>query len=90
MTELQEQTITSVLLIDGWHPVVAGSFKIDRAKFPGTAAGDVSFAVHTATWQEAHNSTPPSSSLPISQFGLGRSTYGVARSLRRIPVTIER
>lgn len=58
MTELEEQTITSVLLTDGWHPVVAGSFKIDRAKFPGTASGDVSFAVHTATWKEAHNSTP--------------------------------
>ena len=54
MPVIREQSVTSVLLEDGWHEVESGSFKTDTSTIPSLATGDIDLG-ETATWEESRH-----------------------------------
>jgi hypothetical protein len=52
MLDINENNISAVLLNDGWHQPVAGTFKIGDIRIHAEAAAGVDFGRSSATWDE--------------------------------------
>ena len=50
MPQLKIESVTAVLLADGWHIVRWASFEWNKTSFTETHSGDIN--MDTATWQE--------------------------------------
>ena len=51
MHEIKEAAVFEVLLSDGWHKPIEGSFKLDR--FAIKSLGDIRYGDSTAIWRES-------------------------------------
>ena len=52
MIEINENTVSAVLLHDGWHHPIAGTFKIDSIRLHADAAAGIDFGKLCAVWDE--------------------------------------
>ena len=53
MHEIKEAVVFEVLLSDGWHKPMEGSFKLDRFAIKSLASGDIRYGDSTAFWRES-------------------------------------
>lgn len=65
MLDINENTISSVLLNDGWHQPIAGTFKIGDIRIHADAAAGVEFGRSSATWDE-HSAAAASPTISVS------------------------
>jgi hypothetical protein len=52
MLDIKENSVSAVLLNDGWHQPIAGTFKIDNIRIHAEAAAGIDFGKSSATWDE--------------------------------------
>ena len=52
MLDINQTTVSSVLLNDGWHQPIAGTFKISDIRIHGDATAGVDFGRASAIWDE--------------------------------------
>lgn len=52
MLDINENSVSGVLLNDGWHQPVAGTFKIGNIRLHADLAAGVDFGKSSATWDE--------------------------------------
>ena len=52
MLDINENSVSAVLLNDGWHQAIAGTFKIGNIRLHADAAAGVDFGNSSATWDE--------------------------------------
>ena len=57
MLDINENSVSAVLLNDGWHQPVAGTFKIGNIRIHADAAAGVDFGNSSATWDEHSRAT---------------------------------
>jgi hypothetical protein len=55
MLDINENSVSAVLLIDGWHQSIAGTFKIGNIRIHANAAAGIDFGTSSATWDEHSN-----------------------------------
>ena len=65
MLDINENNISAVLLNDGWHQPVAGSFKIGDIRIHADATAGVDFGRSSATWDE-HAAVAASTTITVS------------------------
>jgi hypothetical protein len=65
MLDINENTVSSVLLNDGWHQPIAGTFKIGDIRIHADAAAGIDFGRSSATWDE-HSTAAASTKITIS------------------------
>jgi hypothetical protein len=65
MLDINENTVSSVLLNDGWHQPITGTFKIGDIRIHADAAAGVEFGRSSATWDE-HSAVPASTTITFS------------------------
>jgi hypothetical protein len=65
MLDINENTVSSVLLNDGWHQPIPGTFKIGDIRIHADAAAGVDFGRSSATWDE-HSIAAASTTITIS------------------------
>ena len=53
MHEIKEAAVFEVLLSDGWHKPIEGSFKLDRFAIKSLVSGDIRYGDSTAIWRES-------------------------------------
>ena len=56
MHEIKEAAVFEVLLSDGWHKPIEGSFKLDRFAIKSLVSGDIRYGDSTAIWRESGRS----------------------------------
>ncbi len=52
MVDINENSVSAVLLNDGWHQPIAGTFKIDNIRIHADAAAGVDYGKSCAMWDE--------------------------------------
>ena len=52
MVDINENSISSVLLNDGWHQPITGTFKIIDIRIHSDATAGIDFGRSSATWDE--------------------------------------
>lgn len=52
MLEINENSVSAVLLNDGWHQPIVGTFKIDNIRIHADASAGVDFGKACAMWDE--------------------------------------
>ena len=52
MLDINENSVIAVLLNDGWHHPIAGTFKIGNIRLHADAAAGIDFGQSSATWDE--------------------------------------
>lgn len=52
MLEINENSVSAVLLNDGWHHPIVGTFKIDDIRLHADACAGVAFGKSCAVWDE--------------------------------------
>ncbi len=52
MVDINENSVSGVLLNDGWHQPIAGTFKIGNIRIHADAAAGTDFGKSSATWDE--------------------------------------
>jgi hypothetical protein len=52
MLDINENSVSAVLLNDGWHHPIAGTFKIGNIRIHADAAAGIDFGKSSATWDE--------------------------------------
>jgi hypothetical protein len=52
MLDINEKNVSAVLLNDGWHQTVAGTFKIGNIRIHADVAAGIDFGKSSATWDE--------------------------------------
>jgi len=52
MLDINENKVSAVLLNDGWHQPIAGTFKIGNIRLHADAAAGIDFGQSSATWDE--------------------------------------
>lgn len=52
MLEISENSVSAVLLNDGWHQPIAGTFKLGNIRIHADSAAGVDFGNSSATWDE--------------------------------------
>jgi hypothetical protein len=52
MLDINENSVSAVLLNDGWHQVIAGTFKIGNIRIHADVAAGIDFGKSSATWDE--------------------------------------
>lgn len=52
MLEINENSVTAVLLNDGWHQLIEGTFKIGDIRIRADAAAGTDFGKSSAMWEE--------------------------------------
>ena len=52
MLDINENSVIAVLLNDGWHQPIAGTFKIGNIRIHADAAAGIDFGNSSATWDE--------------------------------------
>jgi hypothetical protein len=52
MLDINENSVTAVLLHDGWHQPIVGTFKIDNIRIHADAAAGIDFGKACAVWDE--------------------------------------
>ena len=52
MLDINENSVSAVLLNDGWHQPIAGTFKIGNIRLHADAAAGIDFGQSSATWDE--------------------------------------
>ena len=52
MLEINENSVSAVLLNDGWHHPIIGTFKIDDIRLHADAAAGIAFGKSCAVWDE--------------------------------------
>jgi len=52
MLEINENSVVAVLLSDGWHQLIPGTFKIGDIRIHAEAAAGIDFGKSSATWDE--------------------------------------
>ena len=65
MLDINENTVSSVLLNDGWHQPIAGTFKIGDIRIHADAAAGIDFGRSSATLDE-HSAAAASTKITIS------------------------
>jgi hypothetical protein len=50
MLDINENSVSAVLLNDGWHQPIAGTFKIGNIRIHADAAAGIDFGKSSATW----------------------------------------
>jgi hypothetical protein len=65
MLDINQNTVSSVLLNDGWHQPIAGTFKISDIWIHGDATAGVDFGRASAIWDE-HAAAAESTTITIS------------------------
>jgi len=65
MLDINENNITAVLLNDGWHQPIAGTFKIGDIRIRADMTAGVDFGRSSATWDE-HSAAAVSATITIS------------------------
>lgn len=53
MVDINENSVSGVLLNDGWHKPIAGTFKIGNIRIHADAAAGTDFGKSSATWDES-------------------------------------
>jgi hypothetical protein len=52
MLEINENSVSAVLLNDGWHQPIVGTFKIDNIRIHPNASAGIDFGNSCAMWDE--------------------------------------
>jgi hypothetical protein len=52
MLEVNENSVSAVLLPDGWHQPIVGTFTIDNIRLHADAAAGIDFGKSCAIWDE--------------------------------------
>jgi len=52
VVDINENTVSSVLLNDGWHQPIVGTFKIIDIRIHSDATAGIDFGRSSATWDE--------------------------------------
>jgi hypothetical protein len=65
MVDINENTVSSVLLNDGWHQPIVGTFKITDIRIHSDATAGVDFGRSSATWDE-HSTAATTTKITIS------------------------
>ncbi len=65
MLDINENTVSSVLLNDGWHQPIAGTFKIGDIRIHADATAGIDFGRSSASWDE-HCTAAASAKITIS------------------------
>ena len=52
MLDINENSVSGVLLHDGWHQPIAGTFKIGNIRIHADVAAGIDFGKSSATWDE--------------------------------------
>ena len=52
MLEINENSVIAVLLNDGWHHPISGTFKIDDIRLHSNGSAGIDFGKQCAVWDE--------------------------------------
>jgi hypothetical protein len=52
MLDINENSVSAVLLHDGWHQPIEGTFKIGNIRIHADAAAGIDYGNSSATWDE--------------------------------------
>ena len=65
MLDINEKSVSGVLLSDGWHQPIAGTFKIGNIRIHADVAAGIDFGKSSATWDE-HCATAAGTTVTVS------------------------
>ena len=65
MLEINENSVSAVLLNDGWHHPITGTFKIDDIRLHANASAGIDFGKQCAVWDE-HAVAPVSTIITLT------------------------
>jgi hypothetical protein len=71
MLDINEKSVSGVLLNDGWHQPIAGTFKIGNIRIHADVAAGIDFGKSSATWDEhaaAASDTTVTVSAPLTSI----------------------
>lgn len=64
MVEINEKSVSAVLLNDGWHQLIEGTFRIEDIRIRADAAG-TDFGKSSVMWEE-HSTAAAGSTIAVS------------------------
>jgi hypothetical protein len=65
MRDIDEKNVSAVLLNDGWHQTVAGTFTIGNIRIHANVAAGIDFGKSSATWDE-HSAAAGGTTVTVS------------------------
>lgn len=65
MLDINEKSVSGVLLNDGWHQPIAGTFKIGNIRIHADVAAGIDFGKSSATWDE-HSAAAGATTVTVS------------------------
>ncbi|MGH7852708.1 MAG: hypothetical protein ACREP3_04665 [Candidatus Binatia bacterium] len=65
MLDINENSVSAVLLNDGWHQPIAGTFKIRNIRIHADVAAGIDFGKSGATWDE-HSAAAGGTTVTVS------------------------